>query len=642
MKIALIGQPNSGKSTIFNSVAGYKSATSNLPGTTVKYTESKVRLNGTIHKLVDFPGTYSLSSTNEAEAEVGKYLIKGNFDLIVNIIDASQLGRSLSLTLELKEIGIPLVIALNMIDEASRKGLDISVEKLSDKLGIPIQTTIASKNIGVRELFLVVKKVIEEDIPVKQAKLECQRDVEEIIEEMEEVINSKLSLYSPYPPRFLAIKLLEDDDYYHKYVSGQNGAFVLKKVEKLQQRLVALRGKPQDSVLVLERHALAMDIYNQVVKVGTPQQDWRKKFDDLVMHKFIGYLILILILITFFYGVFQLGAVIEGFLLTGFEEVNKLLPLYFRSNSFLFHFVKSIIWGISAGVVIVLPYLVPFLIGLTLLEDIGYLPRVAYLMDAFMHRIGLHGTSIVPAVLGYGCNVPAVMATRILPSRRDKTISAVISSMVPCSARSIVIFALVAFYLGPLWAFVIYIFNIFIIASSGKILSLLMPEVSPGMLLEIPSYRLPSIQIIGKKTWLRIKEFIFIAWPIIILGSIILELLEYFQLVVWLDQIFSPITSFIGLPTVVGTTLIFGVLRKELALIMLTQSLGTTDVASIMTTNQILTFTIFVTFYIPCVATMAVLSREIGKTWMLIVVIFTLILAIVISFIFHTFGKLFF
>ena len=640
MKIAIIGQPNAGKSTIFNSVAGYKSATSNLPGTTVKYTESQIKLNGNVYRLVDFPGTYSLSATNEAEAEVGKYLISGNFDLIINIIDASQLGRSLPLTLELMEIGIPVVIALNMIDEAERKGITIDVDKLSEILGIPVQSTVASKNLGVRDLFDLAKKIISGRMPLRQKKIRCQKDVEEVIGEMEKVVNLKLPISSPYPPRFLAIKLLEDDDYYRDLVTGKNGVYISQKIGDFQNKLVALRGKPQDSVLVLERHAIAMDIYKQVVTLGPPQRDWRGKIDDIVMHKVFGYFILLGVLIGFFYVVFQVGAVIENFLLSGFNQVENLLPGYFAPEGFVYHFVKSIIWGISGGVAIVLPYLVPFLIGLTLLEDIGYLPRVAYLMDTFMHRIGLHGTSIVPAVLGYGCNVPAVMATRILPSRRDKIIAGVISSMVPCSARSIVILGLVAFYLGPLWAFGIYVLNALVIAVSGKVLSLLMPEVSPGMVLEIPPYRLPALKVIRKKTWFRIKEFITVAWPILIVGSVILGLLEYFHLDHLINQGFAPFTSLLQLPAVVGTTLIFGVLRKELALIMLTQAIGTNNVIDVMSTTQILTFTIFVTFYIPCVATMAVLARELSRKWTLIIIGFTLVLATVFAWLVSFFGTI--
>ena len=641
MKIALVGQPNAGKSTLFNSVAGYKSATSNLPGTTVEYTRSKVRINGDVFDLIDFPGTYSLSATNDAEAEVRKYLITEQFDLIINVIDASQLGRSLPLTLELIELEIPIIIALNMVDEARRKGIEIDVEKLSSLLGVPVKTTIASKNIGVRELFLSAKRVIKSREPLAKKKIACQQDVETVINEMEQVLNKNLPGKLPYPRRFLSIKLLEDDDYFIKTVTRQNGDYLSQKIKELQQKLVNLRGKPQDSVLTLERHAIAMDIYKQVVKIVHPHRDWREKIDDIVMHKIAGYLILIAVLVTFFSVVFKLGGYLEDILLSGFDRLDLYLPQIMDSSGFLYHLIKSIIWGISGGVAIVLPYLVPFLIGLNILEDIGYLPRVAFLMDAFMHRIGLHGTSVIPAILGYGCNVPAVMATRILTSRRDKIIAAVLASMIPCSARSVVIFGLVAYYLGPLWAFAIYVLNIFVIAITGKILSRLMPEVSPGMVMEIPPYRFPAFRVVRKKTWFRIREFITVAWPLLIAGSVVLGLLEYVRLDHWINAGLSPLTGLLGLPAVVGTTLIFGVLRKELSLIMLTQALGTNNVIAVMSTTQILTFTLFITFYIPCVATMAVLGRELNRRWMMVTIGITLCIAIIISWVARIFGNLF-
>jgi len=640
LKIALIGQPNSGKSTIFNSVAGYKSVTSNLPGTTVNYTESRVRLNGNIYDLVDFPGTYSLSSTNEAEAEVSKYLLWSKFDLIINVIDASQLGRSLPLTLELLELKIPIILALNMIDEATRKGISIDTEKLSRILGTRVQSTVASKNLGIRDLFISAKQVIENGS--ESQLIHCQRDVEEVILEMDGFIREKFSGVISHPSRYIAIKLLEDDEYYRSLLIRQNGTELSRKIEDLQKKLVELRGKPQDSVMLLERHAMAMDIYRQTVQLGTPRQDWREKLDDLLMHRIGGYFILVLVLLAFFYGVFQIGALLEGILLSGFAAIEELLSSYMQPGRFTFQLLKSILWGISGGLAIVLPYLLPFLVGLNLLEDVGYLSRVAFLMDALMHKIGLHGTAIIPAVLGYGCNVPAVMATRILPSRRDKIIAAVIASMVPCSARSIVILGLVAFYLGPLWAFGVYLLNIVMVAGSGKVLSLLMPEVTPGMILEIPSYRWPALRVIGHKTWFRIKEFVVVAWPILIAGSVLLGLLEYFELDRYVNAGLSPLTALLGLPAVVGTTLIFGVLRKELALIMLTQAIGTTEILTVLTQQQILTFTIFITFYIPCVATMAVLSRELNRSLMIGIILFSLLLAFFLALLVNQLGNLFF
>jgi ferrous iron transport protein B len=286
--------------------------------------------------------------------------------------------------------------------------------------------------------------------------------------------------------------------------------------------------------------------------------------------------------------------------------------------------VNGLIQGFSGGIGIVLPYLIPFLLGLSLLEDIGYLPRAAFLMDSIMHSIGLHGKSIIPFVLSYGCNVPAIMGVKIMERARDRFITAVLVTLIPCAARTTVIFALVAFYLGPFNALLLYGLNIVVIAVAGKILSRFMPEVSPGMILEMPSYKLPQLSDVMRKVWFRLREFILIAWPILIAGSVILSLLEYFQLDERINEILSFFTSgLLGLPSAVGITLLFGILRKELAIIMLVQALGTSNFSSVMTGEQMMVFTVFSLFYIPCLATLGMLRATIGGRGMLFTLFFT-------------------
>ena len=240
-----------------------------------------------------------------------------------------------------------------------------------------------------------------------------------------------------------------------------------------------------------------------------------------------------------------------------------------------FSFPKGVLQGIAGGIAIVLPYLVPFLIGLSLLEDVGYLPRVAFLMDVFMHRIGLHGKAIIPFILGYGCSVPAVMATRILEFPQHRFIVSILATMIPCAARITIIFGLVAFFISPNAALAIFALNILVVAISGKILSILFPypEASLGLILEIPAYQLPPLRNTLKKSWYRIREFIVVAWPILIVGSALLALMEYGGIERYINAILSPLTHLLGLPPLLGTTLIFGLLRKELSLIMLTQAL---------------------------------------------------------------------
>lgn len=629
MKIVLMGQPNSGKSTIFNHVAGYKAVTSNFPGKTVEYTSSKINLFGEIFEIVDLPGTYSLTSFDLAELEARKYLLRNSVDVVINVIDASLLSRSLELTLQLLELKLPMVICLNMIDEAERKGIKIDVEKLSKILGVPVVPTIALKGKGVKKLFSVAYKMGEKKKIGKT--INFSKDVEDVITQLSTQIKKKhIEQEFNVPERFLALKYLENDSYFmENYKKKSNDLF--KEIVHFQNTLKETHGRQSDVVISSERHHLSMNIYESVVLLTKPHTSLIDYLDNILMHPFLGYISLGLIFYLFFNLVFSVGKMVEEPLLDYFYRIIPLIGRSINSETLLFSIISGIIQGLAGGIAIVLPYLFPFLFGLAILEDLGYLPRIAFLLDAFLHKIGLHGKSIIPFILGYGCTVPAIMATRILESGRDRFIASVLATMIPCAARMTIIFALVAFYISPQAALAIYILNIIVIIISGKILSLLLPEVTPGMILEIPAYHIPSIKVALAKTWLRMKEFIFIAWPLLIVGSTILSLLQYYKADMLINNFFSPLTSLLGLPLVVGTTLIFGILRKELSMLMLIQAIGTTNVIAVMSATQIMTFTIFVIFYVPCVATIAVLWKEIGSKRTLFTIAFTSILAIILA-----------
>ncbi len=629
MKIVLMGQPNSGKSTIFNHVAGYKAVTSNFPGKTVEYTSSKVNLFGETFEIVDLPGTYSLTSFDLAELEARKYLLRNSVDIVINVIDASLLSRSLELTLQLLELKLPMIICLNMIDEAERKGIKIDIGKLSKILGVPVMPTIAVKGNGVKELFSIAYKMGEKKKIGKT--INFSKDVEDVVTQLSTQIKKKhVEQEFNVPERFLALKYLENDSYFmENYKKKSNDLF--KEIVHFQNTLKETHGRQSDVVISSERHHLSMNIYESVVLLTKPHTSLIDYLDNILMHPFLGYISLGLIFYLFFNLVFSVGKMVEEPLLDYFYRIIPLIGRSIDSETLLFSIISGIIQGLAGGIAIVLPYLFPFLFGLAILEDLGYLPRIAFLLDAFLHKIGLHGKSIIPFILGYGCTVPAIMATRILESGRDRFIASVLATMIPCAARMTIIFALVAFYISPQAALAIYILNIIVIIISGKILSRLLPEVTPGMILEIPAYHIPSIKVALAKTWLRMKEFIFIAWPLLIVGSTILSLLQYYKADMLINNFFSPLTSLLGLPLVVGTTLIFGILRKELSMLMLIQAIGTTNVIAVMSATQIMTFTIFVIFYVPCVATIAVLWKEIGSKRTLFTIAFTSILAIILA-----------
>ena len=628
LRIALAGQPNCGKSTIFNHLVGYKAHTSNLPGTTVECVASEALIGGTLAEVIDLPGTYSLTSLDKAETETRNFLVAGQVDAVLNVIDASLLSRSLELTLQLLEMGIPLVVCLNMEDEAKRKGITISTESLSEKLGVPVVSAVAVRGLGVKEAAAQAAKVAREKPAVPSPTYSA--DVEAAISELAEKLEGGMARRLALPSRLSAIKLLEADPYFLGKVQ-QTSLGLYREAERLTTRLGMLRGESGGGVLSAERHHLAMKLFEAVATIGQPTVGLRDRLDALLMHRIFGYLFFAAIMYAFFLVVFRVGSLVETPMMALFDRSIDALAGFIPPESFAFFALKGIIQGVAGAIGIVFPYLVPFLIGLAILEDVGYLPRAGYLMDVFMHKIGLHGKSVIPFILGYGCSVPAVMATRILDSKRDRFITAMLAVMVPCVARTTIIFGLVGYFLGPHLAFLLYIINLVVLAVTGKIMTKLFPRVTPGLILEIPSYKIPSLHVVGAKVWLRIREFIVLAWPLLIGGSLALSLLEYAHWDRYLNLAISPITWALGLPLGLGVTLIFGVFRKELTLIMLFQALGTTQIATILSTGQMMTFTLFVLFYIPCVATIAVLSRELGRGKTGLVIASTTAIALVVA-----------
>lgn len=621
MRFALIGQPNCGKSTLFNQVAGYKAETGNFAGTTVTFTETKVRVLGDVVELVDLPGTYTLLGTNPAERVVLDYLVDKPVDAIINVIDATHLVQGLTLTLELMELGRPLVLVINMMDEAKRQGLKLDGQKLESLLGIPVMPMIATRGQGIREAFTRTWHIAQEKrIPTpKVYSEEIEKSVISLKKELEK------DNY-PVSRRAIVVKLLEGDPVLTEQVSRKI-PHVLEHIQKELDVLCHQSSRQAVWLIASERQRLAREMARKVSSQQQTQLTLRDRLDDYLLHPFWGYIFLLAILGLFFYVVYGFGKMLEEPLLNFFNQLDKLILNALHANGFIAQVVSGAVQGISGGLAIVLPYLVPFLVGLGFLEDIGYLTRIAFMMDSLMHRMGLHGKAIVPFILGYGCNVPAIMSTRIMEDKRDRFLSAALSTMVPCAARLAVVFGLVAFYVGPWAALGIYFYNLLIIAITGRIITIFLPEDSPGLILEMPVYRWPTVKTITAKAWFRIREFIFEAWPILIIGSVVLAIMNYFSVTRYLDALLQPFNWLLGLPREVGTPLIFGIFRKELSLIMLAQAFGTTNYAAIMTPQQMVVFTVFVVFYVPCLATIISIRNELGAKAMWAISALTVVVA---------------
>ena len=645
MRIALAGQPNCGKSTLFNALVGYRSLTSNFAGTTVRYERGQARINGNVVDLYDLPGLYSLIPANPAETSSRDCLLEDQWDVIVNVLDASQLSRSLELTLELRELRRPMIVCLNMMDEAARKGMVIDVEALSDALGLAIVPAIASRGRGIVETIRAAIRLYQKGSTKPRGKPAYPEDIEAVIEGLAiqlQLQSPQAELRSPKPQqaceshggksmatllpapasiavasagempaasaRAEALLLLQSDPKRQGSLRSETAAVVHDALAALPRS----RWQPPEDVIPAARHAACLSLFESTVRIERPRADWRERADALLMHKLWGYVALAAIFYGLFHAIFDVGKLVETRILAIFDRVVALLALRLDPHSLAFFAAKGALLGTAGAVGTVLPYLIPFLIGLAILEDLGYLARIGYLMDSVMHRLGLHGTATLPVLLGYGCSVPAVMATRILRSRRDRFVAAFLAVLAPCSARMTVIMALVGFYLGANWALGLYAINFAVIALAGVALARIWPEISPGMLMEVPPFRLPGLRVVLLKTWWRLREFVVVATPLLVAGSVVLGAMEYLGLEHSINAALSPLTRLLGLPVATGLTLIFGVMRKEMSLLMLMQALGTSNVAAVMSAGQIMIFTLFVTFYLPCLATVAIMLKEIG------------------------------
>ena len=546
---------------------------------------------------------------------------------MINVVDASVLERNLFFTLQLMELETPMIVALNQVDIAKRKGIEIDTEKLEQLLEVPVIPTVAIKGIGMSQLLEMAIKVIEKGQTTRR-EVRYGDEVEERIARITETLQG-IQFY--YPGRYVAVKLLEGDEEIAREVA-RLAPQAADAAKKLADEIENLHGHPCSTVITSERYEAAGRVARQAQTLVPPvKPTTEERLHNITTHRIAGYLIMVFSLLLIFYAIFTFGNYTSDLLN---NLLSGLKP--FSTSLFGTGIVGDLVWGgvaegLIAGVTVALPYIIPFYIVLYFLEDSGYLSRIAFLMDNVMHKIGLHGKAFIPMMLGYGCNVPACLGCRIMETQRERTLAAFVTTLVPCAARTVIILGLVGRFIGIQWALVLYVFDLFVIFALGRLAFRVLPGEPSALIMEMADYRMPDLKTVLKETWFRLAEFIKIAFPLIIVGSLVLKAADVFGLLNPVANLLSPVTvAWLGLPVITGITLIFGVLRKELSLILLAALLAPVGLQA-LTPVQMVVFTLVAMFYIPCVATISALVREFGGKKALFITLFEIAFAIILG-----------
>ncbi len=608
MKIALIGNPSVGKSLIFNQLTGLGVEVSNYPGTTVALQRGSVCYKREMIEIVDLPGIYSLDGESEEEQLAREYLKKGGVDLALVVVNATRLERNLFLLLQVAECGVPMLAVLNMIDEVESGGYEIDIDRLREILGIEVLTTAAPEGRGI-ERIIPAALFSARPSPVR---IPYDYHIEGAVRSLEKVEGAARA------EAILALLGIAE-----KPELLEAATAIVEEIEKTHRMTVR-------QIIEANRHHFAHQIALKVIR----RRDVPPSFDlDRLFTRTIpGIPLMIAIMLAMLLTVFTVGSFLEE-VITGLFDILLLQPIAALALPPLVGTVAiAVALALQAGFGIAFPFVLTFYILLALIEDSGYMTRVAFLADKTMHQFGLHGEAVIPLVLAFGCNVPAVMATKNLQSRRERMIAATLVTMVPCSARTVIITGIVAAFIGIVAALSVYTIVLLLVLITGLILSKTVSGERFGMILEMVPLRRPDPLLVLRKSWTRLREFLFVAMPLLIAGSIVLSLLEFFGILAIFQDLVSPLfVDLLGLPPYAATALLFGILRKEMAFETLAVLAGTADLPLVMTSLQLFVFAVVSTLFVPCISTIAILYRQLNARTALLVSIYTVLLGLVVG-----------
>ncbi len=534
--IALAGNPNSGKTTTFNALTGTRQKVGNWPGVTVEKKEGWIEKDGDAIRIVDLPGTYSLTPFSIEEIVARDFLLDARPDVVIDIIDASNLERSLYLATQMREIDCKVLFALNMADVAKTRGIKIDAEKLSTLLNVPVVFTIGNKRKGIDELLeRAIELAKSDNDPVHSRKVKYSKDVETAINELRRVVEKALSDWLPYGYRWAAIKLLENDEILKERIltgAGPAGAVVLETADRLRQHLRDRFDDDPEIVMTDERYGFITGIIKEVLTISSRQRvDISRNIDLILTNRFVGFPIFIFFIWAMFQLTFTLGAYPMEWMGSAVSGIHVLFMQLLPESLIKDLLLNGILAGVGS-VIVFLPNILILFFCIALFEDTGYMSRAAFLMDRIMHLIGLHGKSFIPMLMGFGCNVPAIMASRTLESEKDRLLTILITPFMSCSAKLPVYLVLAGTFFAARAGtviFCIYLAGIVLSVATGRLFrSTLLKGMDAPFVMELPPYRVPMLKSLLIHMWDRSKMFLKKMGGIILVGSIIIWALSTF------------------------------------------------------------------------------------------------------------------
>lgn len=679
--VALVGNPNCGKTTIFNRLTGANQHTGNYSGVTVEKKEGFCVWKNHSFSIIDLPGLYSLSSTAPDQKMASQFLIFNKPDLIINIIDASNLHRHLYLTIQLLELNLPVILVVNMIDQVGESHLDLDI--LEEHLGAKILTTVGSQNIGLDRVlenigYHLFYLTPEEKAPVFQLKYDAI--LEKSLTQIETILQSQTHL--GHHPRWLAIRLLEDTFEARHYLI-QQAITQLPQIEYcLKQAIQRIHMHFQEEIATLftqQRYAFLSQIMPHILLNFKQEISFSDKVDRLITHRFLGLPLFFCLIYFLFFLVFEIGEIPQAWIETSLQFFTHWVRTVLPAGE-LQHLV---IEGILGGVGIALSFLPPMIIlyfGMALMEDSGYMARVAFLMDGMMKRFGLHGKSCIPLILGFGCNVPAILSTRTLENHSDRVMTILIIPLMSCSAKLAVYTLLIGTFFpkehGPIILLGLYFLGLIL----GFILSLSLKNTffkyqKTTFIMEMPHYHLPTLRNLCLHVWERIYLYLKKASTVILTVSVLMwfatnyphleqpaspqQKLAY-SYAGQMGQLLTPVMEPLGLNWQVGVSLTSALIAKEVFISTFTvinnvenhtESTApptNIDIAQTLLSKQILTplsslaLMVFILIYSPCIATLSVIQRETNSwNWAFFSFFFNTIIAWMIAFLTYQLGSLF-